>query len=173
MLYGSHISLKGERKGIRKFNISYGAGGGIRTHKSLAQGILSPSCMPFHHTRIYKTFIFGLVAFANSAIPLYLSGEPRFELGSQLRQRDLVSITKKLFCSESLYLYLIYILYHIFYKKSNIIFWLPTLDSNQDYLLQRDNGFRDRRPTIRRVGNIEDKDFFIFFILYKYYIIFF
>ena len=31
MLNGSHISLKGERKGIRKFNISYGASGGNRT----------------------------------------------------------------------------------------------------------------------------------------------
>ena len=31
--------MKGERKGIRKFNISYGAGGGIWTHKGLAQRI--------------------------------------------------------------------------------------------------------------------------------------
>ena len=104
-----HI-MKGERKGIRKFNISYGAGGGIRTHKSLAQGILSPSCMPFHHTRIYKTFVFGLVAFANSAIPLYLSGELRFELRSQLRPRDLVSITKNILQKKSLFLSYIYII---------------------------------------------------------------
>ena len=119
MLLGSHYIMKGERKGIRKLNISYGAGGGIRTHKSLAQGILSPSCMPFHHTRIYKTFVFGLVAFANSAIPLYLSGEPRFELGSQLRPRGLDSFTKFDLQKKSLFIFYIY--YIIFFIKNQII----------------------------------------------------
>lgn len=48
-----------------------------KTHKS-------PGCLPIPpHEHIHKTFGFGLVAFANSAIPLYLAGEPRFELGSQ------------------------------------------------------------------------------------------
>ena len=48
-----------------------------KTHKS-------PGCLPIPpHEHINKTFVFGLVAFANSAIPLYLAGEPRFELGSQ------------------------------------------------------------------------------------------
>ena len=120
-----------------KLMLHIGAGGGIRTHKSLAQGILSPSCMPFHHTRIYKTSVFELVAFANSAIPLYLAGEPRFELGSQLRPRGLISITKNYFAVK-VFIYFLYILYHIFYKKSNKIFWLPLWDSNPDNLLQRD-----------------------------------
>ena len=77
--------MKGERKGIRKFNISYGAGGGIRTHKSLAQRILSPQRMPFHHTRIYNRY-----------------------------------------CNEGFYffIYLTYILYHIFLEKSNKIFYI-------------------------------------------------
>ena len=117
-----HI-MKGERKGIRKFSISYGAGGGIRTHKGLAQRILSPQRMPFRHTRIYKIFVFELVAFANSAIPLYLSGELRFELRSQLRPRGLVSITKNYFAVK-VFIYFLYILYHIFYKKSNKIFYI-------------------------------------------------
>ena len=149
---------------------------GLEPARYCYHGILSPGCLPIPpHEHINKTFIFGLVAFAISAIPLYLSGELRFELRSQLRPRGLVSITKNILQKKSLFLSYIYILYYIFYKKSNIIFWLGRWDSNPHSQGQSLDscGFRDRFLTIRILPNIEDKDFFIFFILYKYYIIFF
>ena len=84
---------------------------GLEPARYCYHGILSPGCLPIPpHEHINKTFIFGLVAFANSAIPLYLSGELRFELRSQLRPRGLVSITKNILQKKSLFLSYIYII---------------------------------------------------------------
>ena len=84
---------------------------GLEPARYCYHGILSPGCLPIPpHEHINKTFIFGLVAFANSAIPLYLSGELRFELRSQLRLRGLVSITKNILQKKSLFLSYIYII---------------------------------------------------------------
>ena len=84
---------------------------GLEPARYCYHGILSPGCLPIPpHEHINKTFIFGLVAFAISAIPLYLAGEPRFELGSQLRPRGLVSITKNILQKKSLFLSYIYII---------------------------------------------------------------
>ena len=111
--------------------------GRARRIRTATWWILSPLSLPLEYCPIYKTFVFGLVAFASSAIPLYLAGEPRFELGSQLRPRGLDSFTK--FNLQKKPLFIFYIYYIIFFIKNQIIsYWLPLWDLNPDNLLQRD-----------------------------------
>ena len=119
------------------------------------------------HPHINKTFVFGLVAFANSAIPLYLSGELRFELRSQLRPRGLDSFTKFDLQKKSLFIFYIY--YIIFFIKNQIIsYWLPLWDSNPDNLLQRDITVLETGVLPLDEGAIQEvKEFFYFLYLIK------
>ena len=117
--------------------------------------------------------------------PLCLPIPPRRDITRLISHHHILEGYYFLFLLESVwfavraFLYLTYILYHIFLKKSTFCFWrgrwgsnplttiletaalplryspwLPPWDSNPDNPFRGNNGFRDRRPTIKREGII-------------------
>ena len=101
---------------------------------------------------------------------------PIFGRGTKIRTWKSIKTTRfgfQLFINlqKKSFLNFLYILYHIFYKKSNKIFWLGGWDSNPHSQGQSLDscGFRDRFLTIRIPPNIGRLKTFQSLTLYKYY----